>query len=105
MDLPRRVTTVVLALALLFGLLISTGCTKYASPEDLQRLEEARKAALAADKELGRIQAERQDVESELAAKNVELEAAKEELELVKQRLEAYRVEHPLEEPAEGTDE
>ncbi len=77
MLIPRRVTAVVLALAFAFGLLLSTGCTKYASTEDLQKLEEARKAALSAEKELDRIEAERRDVEDELAAKETELQATK----------------------------
>lgn len=105
MYIPRRVTTVVLALVFVFGLVFSTGCTKYASPEDLQKLEEARKAALSAEKELDRIKTERRDVEDELANKEAELESTKEELELVKQRLDAYRVDHPLEETPEVTDE
>jgi len=89
---------VVLALVFTFGLLSSVGCTKYASPEDLQNLDEARKAAVASEKELDRIKGERSDVEQELAVKEAELAAAKEELELVKQRLEVYRVDHPIEE-------
>lgn len=92
---PRRVTSVALALVFAFGLLTSVSCTKYASLEDLQNLDEARKAAVAAEKELDRVKAERSDVEKELAGKEAELVAAKQELELVKQRLESYLIIHP----------
>ncbi|MCF7810145.1 hypothetical protein K9N50_04060 [bacterium] len=101
MGKPRRVTSVALALVFSFGLLSSVSCTKYASPEDLQNLDNARKAAVAAEKELDRVKAERSDVEKELAGKEAELAAAKEELELVKQRLETYRIDHPVEEEPE----
>ena len=100
---PRRVTTVVLALLFMAGLLMSVGCTKYASPDDLQRLEEARKAAIAAEKTLDDTKAERADVERELADKEAELKAVQVEFDYVKANIESAVPEPVIEEPAEET--
>jgi len=85
---PRRVTTVVLTMVFSLGLMLSAGCTKYASPDDLQQLEEARKAAISAEKELDRVKAERSDVAQELADKEAELKVVQEELDYVKAHVE-----------------
>jgi len=60
------------------------GCTKYASPDDLKKLDETNRAAVSAERDLEQIKAERMKVERELAAKQKELEAAKAEFEKVK---------------------
>jgi len=84
---PRRVTAVVVALVFAVTLIMSVGCTKYASPDDLQRLEEARKAAVSAEKEIDKVKTERKQVEQDLANKEAELKAVQEELEYVKAHL------------------
>ena len=84
MIVPRRVLVVTLIFALATGLLVTTGCTKYASPDDLQKLETAKQAALSAEKELDKVKAEHKQVEKELAGKQKELQATKAELEKVK---------------------
>ena len=84
---PRRVTAVVVTLVFAASLIMSVGCTKYASPDDLQRLEEARKAAVSAEKEVDKVKAEHKQVEQDLAKKESELKAVQEELEYVKTHL------------------
>lgn len=81
--LPTLLRTV-MATALLAGALIAVGCTKYASPDDLKRLDEAQAAALSAEKELEQVRAERRKLEQDLAAKQRELEHAKADLDAVK---------------------
>jgi len=63
-----------------------TGCSKYASPDDMKKLKEAEQAAISAEKELSKTIAERQKLEQELAAKQQELKEAEAELEHVKSR-------------------
>lgn len=70
--------------ALLVGAVMAVGCTKYASPDDLKRLDEAKAAALSAEKELEQVRAERRKVEQELAAEQRELERVKADLDAVK---------------------
>lgn len=84
MDLFKKAGTLVIAGAFLIVALSIGGCTKYASPDDLQRLEEARQAAMSAERELEGVRAERSKTESELAAKKAELETAKQELDRAK---------------------
>jgi len=69
------------------GILLSVGCTKYASQDDLQRLEEARRAAISSEKELDKKKTERKTVERELADIEAELKTAQNELEYVKTHL------------------
>ena len=84
MKRPHKMTAMVLALVFTAGVLVSGGCTKYAGPDDLQKLDEAKKAAITAEKELDKVKAERKTVEKELADKEKELEAAKGELNRAK---------------------
>ena len=77
-------------LAVLFSfvlLLCSAGCTKYADMDDLEKLDEAKQAAISAEAELNQAQAERRRMLREIEAKRQELEDAKREQEIVKQRL------------------
>lgn len=97
---PRRVTTVVLALLFAAGSMMSVGCTKYASPDDLQRLEEARKAAISAEKELDNKKDERMAVEQELADVKAELNTVQADWENV-----VANTEEPPEPVEEETDE
>jgi septal ring factor EnvC (AmiA/AmiB activator) len=84
MIVPRRVLVVTVIFALAAGLLVTTGCTKYASPDDLQKLETAKQAALSAEKELDKVKVEHSQVEKDLAGKQKELQATKAELDKVK---------------------
>ncbi len=84
MKIPRKVTAVVLVALFSAGVLVSGGCTKYANPDDLQTLDEAKKAAVAAEKELDKIKIEHKKVAKELAEMEKELKATKDELKRVK---------------------
>ncbi|MFC2150289.1 hypothetical protein ACFLQV_02175 [Calditrichota bacterium] len=88
MNIPRRVTTVVTCLMFVFSMSVVTGCTKYASPDDLQTLDEAKQAATSAEKDLASKKKELKMVEQELAMKQDTLKAAEMEREAVKQRME-----------------
>ena len=68
------------------SLLMSVGCTKYASPDDLKKLDEANKAAVSAEADLDHAKADRMALEKKVAAKQADLDAAKAEFEKVKTR-------------------
>jgi septal ring factor EnvC (AmiA/AmiB activator) len=93
MVIPRRFATVVLTLVFAAGIILSTGCTKYASSDDLQRLEEARKAAVSAEQELDRLKADRKKVEGDLADAEAELQEVQKELDYVRANLKAAKME------------
>jgi len=76
----------VLAAGFAVSLMLFSGCTKTASDEDLQTLREAKDAVASAQKELGRLKAEKGSLEEQLAAKKAKLKAAQQELENVKNR-------------------
>jgi chromosome segregation ATPase len=63
------------------------GCTKHPNEDQLQALEEQRKAAIAAEEELAKCQQEKADLDRELAEKKQKLEDAKSEKDLVTKRL------------------
>ncbi len=79
----RTALVAALIASFMFG---ATGCTKYASPDDMKKLKEAEQAAISAEKEQSKIVAERKKMENELAAKQQELKEAQAELEHVKSR-------------------
>jgi peptidoglycan hydrolase CwlO-like protein len=72
---------------LVAGLMLSTGCTKKPSQEELSKLNEARMSAEAAEKKLADLKAERVQLEAQLEAKKEELKKAEEERDAVKAKL------------------
>ena len=74
----RKIKTKVVILGIsLFGLaFMFNGCTKYASPEDLQALEQQRQAALAAEAKVQELERQKADLERQIAQKERELETA-----------------------------
>lgn len=81
-------TAVIFAsIACLLLTFLLSGCTKHPNEEQLNTLEETKKAALAAEDELAKKQQEKADLENELAEKKQKLEDAKSEKEAVKNRL------------------
>lgn len=64
-----------------------TSCGWKASEEDVNALEEAKAAALAAEKTLSEKQAERSDLEKKVAAKKAELEKIQADKEKVLKRV------------------
>ncbi len=64
-----------------------SGCTKHPNQEQLNALEEQKKAALSAEDQLDKLRREKADLENQLAKKKAELEKSKKEKEAVQQRL------------------
>lgn len=84
--LSRTILVIVSVACLVLSLSIG-GCTKHPNEQQLQALEEQRKAAIAAEEELAKCQQEKADLDRELAEKKQKLEDAKSEKELVTSRL------------------
>lgn len=80
----RRVIRTGLAGLCIAGLL-AAGCTKYANEENLTQLENAKSAALSAEKVQQDKTAEKADLQRELDALRADLKKAESELENVKQ--------------------
>ncbi|RMD97432.1 MAG: hypothetical protein D6814_09480 [Calditrichaeota bacterium] len=80
------------ALPLIFAgaLIFSVGCARHPNEEQIRVMEEARAAALAAEKQLEEKRQERQQLEQQVAQKKQELEKAKQMRDQVKQRVEAF---------------
>jgi len=84
--LSRTILVIVSVACLVLSLSIG-GCTKHPNEQQLQALEEQRKAAIAAEEELAKCQQEKADLDRELAEKKQKLEDAKSEKDLVTKRL------------------
>lgn len=84
--LSRTIIAIVSVALLVLSLSIG-GCTKHPNEQQLQALEEQRKAAIAAEEELANCQQEKADLDRELAEKKQKLEDAKSEKDLVTNRL------------------
>ncbi|MDZ7262506.1 MAG: hypothetical protein ONB05_10430 [candidate division KSB1 bacterium] len=82
----RRGVIILLAALFLSGLYIS-GCAKHPSQEELNALEEAKKAALASEDQLSKKQREKADLEKQLANKKAKLEELKNEKQKLESRL------------------
>ncbi len=81
----KRVVGLLMVLALLVAM--GAGCTKYASEEDLQTLDNAREAAEMAETKAQQLMAEKGDLERERAALEAELQAVQMERERVADRI------------------
>lgn len=84
MTILKKMFVVVLTIAFAVLAVSVSGCTKYASQDDLQELNKAEDAVIAADKKLDKLKMERKQAEDELAEKKMELEAAQQEFDKVK---------------------
>lgn len=69
-----------------FLFVTAIGCTKYASPDDLQRLEASRQAILAAEKERNQLKDEIAKLEKDIKVKQDSLQAVRDEFQKVKSR-------------------
>ncbi len=79
----KRLSTLVLAVSI-FSLPLLGGCTKHPSPQELTRLEEAAKAAEAAEKTLQQKKEEKAALEAELSAKKTQLKKLEAKRDAVK---------------------
>lgn len=84
-----RGVLVLTAVALLFS--VMTGCSKHPNEEQLSALEETNQAALSAERQLETLQAEKANLEQQLAEKKQQLEECETEKRLVSQRLAGER--------------
>ncbi|MFH0765626.1 MAG: hypothetical protein V2A61_04310 [Calditrichota bacterium] len=80
----RKLTTIFITGLFAASLLTAGGCAKWASPDDMQKLEAARKSVQSAEKELKDLQAERSKLEKTKQAKQQELDEANAELAKIK---------------------
>jgi len=88
----RLITLIFVSFSLLLLPLI-TGCSKKPSPDELSKLEEAKMAAMAAEKELEAKKAERADLEQELEKKQKELNDLKADRDEVKACVKSKKME------------
>lgn len=82
-------TVFVFAAVLLVATFFFGGCTKYAKQEQLKALEEAKSAALAAEKSLADCKNQTAALEGQLAQKQQKLQEMKAEKQTVDNRLAA----------------
>ena len=82
----KKYFSLFLAVLLLFAFTM-TGCTKYAKEEDLKNLKNAEEAALAAESQLKRKQAERAGWERKVAQKETERDAKQAEKDEIEKNL------------------
>jgi hypothetical protein len=69
------------------SLLLATGCSRHPNDEQIQAMEEARSACLAAEQKLSEVQGQRASLERQLDAKKADLDEANKEKEKVMQGL------------------
>ena len=67
------------------GLILVSGCTQYANQEDLNRLDEQRKAALAVEQQLQECQQKKADAERQVAEKQAVVQKLQRDLDAVKE--------------------
>jgi len=90
MKIVTKFKAVVLVTLVTAFLIISTGCSRHPSEEQIRAMEEARSAALSAEQKLADKRQECNQLENQLADKKQELAAVKKEREDIKKRLENW---------------
>ncbi|GBE29185.1 hypothetical protein BMS3Bbin04_00196 [bacterium BMS3Bbin04] len=98
----KRTGLLGLLLVFVVALVMGTGCTKYASDEDLQMLEEQRNAALSAEQSLEDCGDETSRLERLKAEKQAELQEARAEKQMVKRQLDEKSSKDAMEFDGEG---
>ena len=88
----RLLTLIIVSLSLLLLPLIS-GCAKRPSKDELSKLEEAKMAAMAAEKELDAKKAERANLEKELEMMQKKLNDLKANMDEVKECVKSKKME------------
>lgn len=89
----KRFISVLVVLAFCMSSLFMASCTSHPNEEQIQALEEARSAALAAEQECSDKKSERQEMEAQVDAKKSELEKAQAEKEKVAAAIEERKAE------------
>lgn len=70
----KRFISLLILILFLVGMFSTTGCTKYASQEQLKALEDAKNAALSAEKRVEELKVEKAQLEKDIAVKKQELQ-------------------------------
>lgn len=87
----KRFISVLVVLAFLTATMFVSSCTSHPNEEQIQALEEARSAALAAEKECSDKKSERQEQEAKVNAKKAELDKIQAEKKKVADALETFQ--------------
>ncbi len=90
---PKKFVSLILVAVFLFSLFVATGCSRHPNQEQIQKMEETRSAALAAEKKLAEVQKERQKLEQQVEAKKAELKKVQDEKAMVEEALKNWQSE------------
>jgi outer membrane lipoprotein-sorting protein len=85
----KRLISLFVVLAFVMASMFVSSCTSHPNEEQVQALEEARSAALSAEKECADKKSERQEQESKVNAKKAELQKVQAEKDKVAKGVEA----------------
>ncbi len=86
MSRVKKLVSVLLVGLFSFSLVLSSGCTSHPNEEQIQMMEEARSACLAAEQKLSETQQERQQLEKQLSEKKATLEDLQQDKATIEQR-------------------
>lgn len=83
----KKIGSISLVTVYLMGLFLSTGCTKYASQEELNALDAQREAALSAERSVSDCESDLASLERQVSGKRSELNDVRAEKAKVRDRL------------------
>jgi len=86
----KKIVIVSLIAIFSFSLLVATGCSRHPNEGQIQAMEEARSACLAAEQKLSEAQKERGGLEAQLQTKKSDLDKAQKEKAHVEQGLSTW---------------
>jgi septal ring factor EnvC (AmiA/AmiB activator) len=86
----KKIISIVVVGIFSLSLLVSTGCSRHPNEEQINAMEEARSACLAAEQKLSEVQQEKASLEGQLNSKKAELDNAQKEKEKVQLALENW---------------
>jgi peptidoglycan hydrolase CwlO-like protein len=89
----KKFMVVVLSGLFILSLILTTGCSRHPNQEQIQAMEEARSACLAAEQKLDERQKELSKLQDQLSASQDKLEQAKSEKQAVQDRLSNWSTE------------
>lgn len=87
----KKLVILSLIVVFAFSLLVTTGCSRHPNEKQIQAMEEARSACLAAEQKLNEVQKDRSGLESQLQMKKAELDKAQKEKAHVEQGLSTWK--------------
>ncbi len=93
MNSPKKLLNFVLVGVFSFSILVATGCSRHPNEEQINKMEETRSAALAAEQKLADVKKERESLEQQVATKKTELENVQNEKAKVEEALKNFQSE------------